>query len=148
MGALGWGAWWWAGCCGWWVRGLWQQGVSPNGLGPCPLCHQSSLRGENATVFGCLNHEVPLASSDNASVTCETGRLGSPPPPAACRGGRTPLYPTMRVPSPLLSLPAESLAGFLLSVNATASLSRLRIPYPQTGSWYLSLRSLCATEHG
>ncbi|XP_038026983.1 transmembrane protein 8B isoform X2 [Anas platyrhynchos] len=74
----------------------------------------SSLRGENATVFGCLNHEVPLASSDNASVTCET----------------------------------ESLAGFLLSVNATASLSRLRIPYPQTGSWYLSLRSLCATEHG
>uniref|UniRef100_A0A8B9EIU2 Transmembrane protein 8B n=1 Tax=Anser cygnoides TaxID=8845 RepID=A0A8B9EIU2_ANSCY len=74
----------------------------------------SSLRGENATVFGCLNHEVPLASGDNASVTCET----------------------------------ESLAGFLLSVNATASLGRLRIPYPQTGSWYLSLRSLCATEHG
>ncbi|XP_074424497.1 transmembrane protein 8B-like isoform X3 [Larus michahellis] len=74
----------------------------------------SSLCGENATVFGCLNHEVPLMSSDNASVTCE----------------------------------AESLAGFLLSVNATASLSRLRIPYPQTGSWYLSLRLLCATEHG
>lgn len=48
----------------------------------------------------------------------------------------------------MLSLPAESLAGFLLSVNATASLGRLRIPYPQTGSWYLSLRSLCATEHG
>nr|XP_048690646.1 transmembrane protein 8B isoform X1 [Caretta caretta] len=41
-----------------------------------------------------------------------------------------------------------SLAGFLLSVNSTASLARLRIPYPQTGSWYLSLRSLCATEHG
>ncbi|XP_064903237.1 transmembrane protein 8B isoform X3 [Columba livia] len=74
----------------------------------------SSLCGENVTVFGCLNHEVPLTSSDNASVTCET----------------------------------ESLAGFLLSVNATATLSRLRIPYPQTGSWYLSLRSLCATEHG
>ncbi|XP_074935042.1 transmembrane protein 8B [Phalacrocorax aristotelis] len=74
----------------------------------------SSLCGENVTVFGCLNHEVPLMSGDNASVTCET----------------------------------ESLAGFLLSVNATASLSRLRIPYPQTGSWYLSLRSLCATEHG
>nr|XP_009941007.1 PREDICTED: transmembrane protein 8A-like [Opisthocomus hoazin] len=74
----------------------------------------SSLCGENVTVFGCLNHEVPLTSGDNASVTCET----------------------------------ESLAGFLLSVNATASLSRLRIPYPQTGSWYLSLRSLCATEHG
>lgn len=28
------------------------------------------------TVFGCLNHEVPLTSSDNSSVTCETGRLG------------------------------------------------------------------------
>ncbi|XP_030322710.1 transmembrane protein 8B [Calypte anna] len=74
----------------------------------------SSLCGENVTVFGCLNHEVPLTSGDNSSVTCET----------------------------------ESLAGFLLSVNTTASLSRLRIPYPQTGSWYLSLRSLCATEHG
>ncbi|XP_010288286.1 PREDICTED: transmembrane protein 8A-like, partial [Phaethon lepturus] len=74
----------------------------------------SSLCGENATVFGCLNHEVPLMSIDNASVTCET----------------------------------ESLSGFLLSVNATASLSHLRIPYPQTGSWFLSLRSLCATEHG
>ncbi|KYO44065.1 hypothetical protein Y1Q_0017426 [Alligator mississippiensis] len=42
----------------------------------------------------------------------------------------------------------ESLAGFLLSVNATANLSRLRIPYPQTGSWYLSLRSLCTTDRG
>ncbi|XP_067399679.1 transmembrane protein 8B [Emydura macquarii macquarii] len=41
-----------------------------------------------------------------------------------------------------------SLAGFLLSVNSTASVARLRIPYPQTGSWYLSLRSLCATERG
>ncbi|XP_050799530.1 transmembrane protein 8B [Gopherus flavomarginatus] len=41
-----------------------------------------------------------------------------------------------------------SLAGFLLSANSTASLARVRIPYPQTGSWYLSLRSLCATEHG
>uniref|UniRef100_A0A8D0H5X9 Transmembrane protein 8B n=1 Tax=Sphenodon punctatus TaxID=8508 RepID=A0A8D0H5X9_SPHPU len=69
---------------------------------------QSSLRGENMTVFGCLNHEVPLTSEGNSSVTCET----------------------------------ESLAGFLLSVNATSPLSRLWIPYPQTGSWYLSLRSL------
>ncbi|XP_068278003.1 transmembrane protein 8B-like [Nyctibius grandis] len=74
----------------------------------------SSLCGENATVFGCLNHEVLLTSSDNTLVTCET----------------------------------ESLAGFLLSVNATASLSSLWIPYSQAGSWYLSLRSLCATEHG
>ncbi|NXJ72844.1 TMM8B protein, partial [Rostratula benghalensis] len=74
----------------------------------------SSLCGENATVFGCLNHEVPLMPSNNASVICEM----------------------------------ESLAGFLLSVNATASLSHLQIPYPPTGSWYLSLHSLCATEHG
>ncbi|NXP03200.1 TMM8B protein, partial [Thinocorus orbignyianus] len=74
----------------------------------------SSLCGKNVTVFSCLNHEVPLMSGDNTSVTCET----------------------------------ESLAGFPLSVNAMASLSCLRIPYPQTGSWYLSLRSLCATEHG
>uniref|UniRef100_A0A8C3FF13 Transmembrane protein 8B n=1 Tax=Chrysemys picta bellii TaxID=8478 RepID=A0A8C3FF13_CHRPI len=36
-----------------------------------------------------------------------------------------------------------SLTGFLLSVNSTASLARLRIPYPQTGSWYLSLRAVC-----
>ncbi|XP_061463324.1 transmembrane protein 8B [Rhineura floridana] len=74
----------------------------------------SSLRGENATVFACLNHEVPLASEENSSVTCET----------------------------------ELLAGYLLSINATAPLARLRIPYPQTGSWYLSLRLLCATERG
>lgn len=62
------------------------------------------------------------------------------------------LYPGEgAVPCPThmeLSVSTESLAGFLLSVNATATLSRLRIPYPQTGSWYLSLRSLCATEHG
>nr|XP_016854561.1 PREDICTED: transmembrane protein 8B isoform X2 [Anolis carolinensis] len=74
----------------------------------------SSLRGENATVFACLNHEVPLASEENSSVTCET----------------------------------EHLAGFLLSLNATVPLARLRIPYPQTGSWYLSLRSLCNTDRG
>ncbi|XP_034956797.1 transmembrane protein 8B [Zootoca vivipara] len=74
----------------------------------------SSLRGENATVFACLNHEVPLASEENSSVTCET----------------------------------ELLAGYLLSINATAPLTRLRIPYPQTGSWYLSLRLLCAADRG
>ncbi|XP_053152646.1 transmembrane protein 8B isoform X2 [Hemicordylus capensis] len=74
----------------------------------------SSLRGENATVFACLSHEVPLASEENSSVTCET----------------------------------ELLLGFLLSINATAPLTRLRIPYPQTGNWYLSLRSLCSTGHG
>ncbi|KAM6469743.1 transmembrane protein 8B isoform 2-T2 [Liasis olivaceus] len=72
----------------------------------------SSLHGENATIFACLNHEVPLASGGDSSVTCET----------------------------------ELLAGFLLSINATSPFARLRIPYPQTGSWYLSLRSLCATD--
>ncbi|XP_042303629.1 transmembrane protein 8B isoform X1 [Sceloporus undulatus] len=75
----------------------------------------SSLRGKNATVFACLNHEVPLASEENASsITCQT----------------------------------ELVAGFLLSINATAPLARLRIPYPQTGSWYLSLRSFCTTDRG
>ncbi|XP_029428039.1 transmembrane protein 8B [Rhinatrema bivittatum] len=73
----------------------------------------SSVKGENVTVVGCLNHGVPLVSEDNATVNCET----------------------------------ESLAGFLLTVNATVNLTRLRIPYPQTGSWYLSLRSVCANEH-
>uniref|UniRef100_A0A3B4AFK4 EGF-like domain-containing protein n=1 Tax=Periophthalmus magnuspinnatus TaxID=409849 RepID=A0A3B4AFK4_9GOBI len=43
---------------------------------------------------------------------------------------------------------AESVAGFFLSVNASSNITKLRIPYPQTGTWYLSLRSLCATEHG
>lgn len=42
----------------------------------------------------------------------------------------------------------ESVAGFFLSVNVSANITKLRIPYPQTGTWYLSLRSLCATEHG
>ncbi|KAJ6663052.1 hypothetical protein lerEdw1_010873 [Lerista edwardsae] len=74
----------------------------------------SSLRGENATVFACLNHEVPLVPGGSPLVTCET----------------------------------ELLAGFLLTLNATAPLSRLRIPYPQTGTWYLSLRSLCAVDRG
>ncbi|XP_036289254.1 transmembrane protein 8B [Pipistrellus kuhlii] len=37
----------------------------------------------------------------------------------------------------------ESLAGFLLSVSATSRVARLRIPFPQTGTWFLSLRSLC-----
>uniref|UniRef100_H3A514 Transmembrane protein 8B n=1 Tax=Latimeria chalumnae TaxID=7897 RepID=H3A514_LATCH len=44
-------------------------------------------------------------------------------------------------------LPGAS-AGFVLSVNTTSNMTRLRIPYPQTGSWYLSLRSLCANDHG
>ncbi|XP_063081598.1 transmembrane protein 8B isoform X3 [Cavia porcellus] len=37
----------------------------------------------------------------------------------------------------------ESLAGFLLAVSATSRVSRLRIPFPQTGTWFLTLRSLC-----
>lgn len=42
----------------------------------------------------------------------------------------------------------ESVAGFFLSVNTSTNITKLRIPYPQTGTWYLSLRSLCGTEHG
>uniref|UniRef100_A0A673XG44 Transmembrane protein 8B n=1 Tax=Salmo trutta TaxID=8032 RepID=A0A673XG44_SALTR len=34
----------------------------------------SSLRGENITVFGCLNHGMPLSLKDNSSVKCESGR--------------------------------------------------------------------------
>eukprot|EP00079_Xenopus_tropicalis_P013899 XP_002943473.2 PREDICTED: transmembrane protein 8A isoform X2 [Xenopus tropicalis] len=74
----------------------------------------SSAQGENLTVFGCLNHGVPLISGDNATISCHT----------------------------------ESLSGFSVSVNMADPVSRLRIPYPQTGTWYLSLRSLCASEHG
>nr|XP_045003249.1 transmembrane protein 8B isoform X4 [Jaculus jaculus] len=37
----------------------------------------------------------------------------------------------------------ESLVGFLLSVSATSRVARLRIPFPQTGTWFLTLRSLC-----
>ncbi|XP_031233083.1 transmembrane protein 8B isoform X9 [Mastomys coucha] len=37
----------------------------------------------------------------------------------------------------------ESLAGFLLSVSVTSRVARLRIPFPQTGTWFLTLRSLC-----
>lgn len=43
---------------------------------------------------------------------------------------------------------SDSVSGFQLSINTTANITKLRIPYPQTGTWYLSLRSLCATEHG
>ncbi|XP_037347763.1 transmembrane protein 8B isoform X2 [Talpa occidentalis] len=37
----------------------------------------------------------------------------------------------------------ESLAGFLLAVSASSRVARLRIPFPQTGTWFLTLRSLC-----
>ncbi|XP_064152658.1 transmembrane protein 8B [Anguilla rostrata] len=74
----------------------------------------SSVKGENITVFGCLNHGMPLSLSDNSTIKCES----------------------------------ESIGGFMLSVNATSNITKLRIPYPQTGTWYLSLRSLCAHEHG
>ncbi|XP_053555610.1 transmembrane protein 8B [Bombina bombina] len=74
----------------------------------------TSIQGENLTVFGCLNHGVPLISGDAAVISCQTA----------------------------------SLTGFPISVNTTDPISRLRIPYPQTGTWYLSLRSLCAAESG
>lgn len=48
----------------------------------------------------------------------------------------------------VLPFSSESVAGFFLSVNTSTNITKLRIPYPQTGTWYLSLRSLCATEHG
>uniref|UniRef100_A0A665VTM5 Si:dkey-84j12.1 n=1 Tax=Echeneis naucrates TaxID=173247 RepID=A0A665VTM5_ECHNA len=76
--------------------------------------NMSMLKGANVTVFGCLNHGMPLFLRENSSVKCES----------------------------------ESVSGFFLSVNASANITKLRIPYPQTGTWYLSLRSLCATEHG
>ncbi|XP_044053031.1 transmembrane protein 8B [Siniperca chuatsi] len=76
--------------------------------------NMSTLKGANVTVFGCLNHGMPLFLRKNSSLKCES----------------------------------ESVAGFFLSVNASANITKLRIPYPQTGTWYLSLRSLCATEHG
>ncbi|XP_051972132.1 transmembrane protein 8B-like isoform X3 [Xyrauchen texanus] len=74
----------------------------------------SSMKGENITIFGCLNHGMPLSLHDNTSVNCES----------------------------------ESVSGFQISINTTTNITKLRIPYPQTGTWYLSLRSLCATEHG
>ncbi|XP_051043632.1 transmembrane protein 8B isoform X2 [Phodopus roborovskii] len=37
----------------------------------------------------------------------------------------------------------ESLAGFLFSVSVASRVARLRIPFPQTGTWFLTLRSLC-----
>ncbi|XP_049326490.1 transmembrane protein 8B isoform X2 [Astyanax mexicanus] len=73
----------------------------------------SSAKGENMTVFGCLNHGMPMALRDNSSVKCESAA-----------------------------------SGFLLTVNTTTNITKLRIPYPQTGTWYLSLRSLCYTERG
>ncbi|XP_059829998.1 uncharacterized protein LOC132396473 [Hypanus sabinus] len=33
----------------------------------------SSVKGENVTVIGCLNHGMPLTSSDNTSTSCESG---------------------------------------------------------------------------
>ncbi|XP_059500907.1 transmembrane protein 8B isoform X3 [Stegostoma tigrinum] len=74
----------------------------------------SSVKGENVTVIGCLNHGMPLVSSDNTSIRCES----------------------------------ETSTGFLLLVNSTSNVTRLRIPYPQTGNWYISLRSLCSADYG
>nr|XP_057926791.1 transmembrane protein 8B isoform X2 [Doryrhamphus excisus]XP_057926792.1 transmembrane protein 8B isoform X2 [Doryrhamphus excisus] len=47
-----------------------------------------------------------------------------------------------------LKCESESVAGFFLSLNTSTNITKLRIPYPQTGTWYLSLRSLCPTEDG
>ncbi|MGH0173453.1 UNVERIFIED_CONTAM: hypothetical protein FKN15_065554 [Acipenser sinensis] len=47
-----------------------------------------------------------------------------------------------------MSCESEFSAGFVMSVNTTSNITRLRIPYPQTGTWYLSLHSLCTTDHG
>ncbi|KAK6492562.1 transmembrane protein 8B-like [Huso huso] len=47
-----------------------------------------------------------------------------------------------------VSCESEFSAGFVMSVNTTSNITRLRIPYPQTGTWYLSLHSLCTTDHG
>ncbi|XP_055488086.1 transmembrane protein 8B [Leucoraja erinacea] len=74
----------------------------------------TSLKGENATVVGCLNHGVPMTSSNNTSTSCKSERS----------------------------------AGFALLVNASSNITRLHIPYPQTGTWYISLRTLCAVGHG
>ncbi|XP_028980686.1 transmembrane protein 8B isoform X2 [Esox lucius] len=74
----------------------------------------SSVKGENVTVFGCLNHGRPLSLEDNSSIKCES----------------------------------DSISGFLLSVNSSSNITKLRIPYPQTGTWYLSLRSLCSSGNG
>uniref|UniRef100_A0A3P8ZXH6 EGF-like domain-containing protein n=1 Tax=Esox lucius TaxID=8010 RepID=A0A3P8ZXH6_ESOLU len=71
----------------------------------------SSVKGENVTVFGCLNHGRPLSLEDNSSIK-------------------------------------YSISGFLLSVNSSSNITKLRIPYPQTGTWYLSLRSLCSSGNG
>lgn len=57
------------------------------------------------------------------------------------RGEVSEVSPTW-APLPAL-LPSESLAGFLLSVSADSRMARLRIPFPQTGTWFLTLRSLC-----
>ncbi|XP_072371749.1 transmembrane protein 8B isoform X3 [Scyliorhinus torazame] len=74
----------------------------------------SSVKGENVTVVGCLNHGMPLTPSDNTSISCES----------------------------------ETSAGFLLLVNSTSNVTRLRLPYPQTGNWYITLRSLCSADNG
>lgn len=121
-------------------------------------------------MFGCLTHEVPLSLGD-AALTCSKGGVrseeeeaagipgralgdgmeeGQPGSEAGERGGgilvpdptlTAPPYLSLVLPFPLL--PSESLAGFLLSVSATSRVARLRIPFPQTGTWFLTLRSLC-----
>ncbi|GCB63840.1 hypothetical protein scyTo_0014685, partial [Scyliorhinus torazame] len=47
-----------------------------------------------------------------------------------------------------ISCESETSAGFLLLVNSTSNVTRLRLPYPQTGNWYITLRSLCSADNG
>lgn len=52
---------------GWWLDG------GMNDMCSCFL-PQSTLKGANVTVFGCLNHGMPLFLRENSSLKCESGK--------------------------------------------------------------------------
>lgn len=52
---------------GWWLDGR------MNDMCSCFL-PQSTLKGANVTVFGCLNHGMPLFLRENSSLKCESGK--------------------------------------------------------------------------